>query len=148
MTDTTLAWVTDQLKGHEGFRSKPYRDTVGKLTIGYGRNLDDVGITRAEGGMLLDNDVAKALVEVKNIPCFHLLSEARQACLLNMAFNMGIGGLLKFKNMLAAMDRGDFEAAAHSMLSSLWFTQIGTHRAEGLVKQMRTGVFPDEGVVR
>ena len=145
MTDATFTRVTDQLKTHEGFRSKPYRDTVGKLTIGYGRNLDDVGISREEGEALLSNDVHKAFaavaVKVKN---FGALTEARQACLVNMAFNMGINGLLKFQKMLAAIEVGDFESAAQSMLSSLWFQQVGLHRAEGLIAQMRTGMWREE----
>ena len=49
--------LRSQLERHEGLRLKPYRDTVGKLTVGYGRNLEDVGISRDEADFMLDNDI-------------------------------------------------------------------------------------------
>ena len=50
------------LKRHEGLRLKPYQDTIGKLTIGYGRNLDDRGISKEEAEYLLRNDISRVKI--------------------------------------------------------------------------------------
>ena len=57
MDNLNLLLLHDELVRDEGVRLKPYRDTVGKLTIGTGRNLDDMGISEVENAMLLDNDI-------------------------------------------------------------------------------------------
>lgn len=133
--------LTKQLKGDEGFRSKPYRDTVGKLTIGIGRNLDDVGISENEAELLLWNDLSKAVAELKaRLPWATSLNEPRQGVLINMAFNMGISSLLLFVNMLAAAQAGDFDKAAEHMEQSRWASQVGP-RAQRLILQMRYGVW-------
>jgi lysozyme len=130
-----------QLQRHEAFRSKPYVDTVGKLTIGYGRNLDDVGITDSEGDFLLENDIdvrVRALV-ARYPSWFPVLDPVRQAVLVNMAF-MGLARLAGFTKMLSAIGRGDFETAADEMLASKWAQQTG-HRAGELSAQMRSGLW-------
>jgi lysozyme len=130
--------LTTQLKADEGFRSKPYKDSVGKLTIGYGRNLDDVGLSQGEGDTLLWNDINLALHTVQvNLPWIAQLSEARRGVLVNMAFNMGMATLLCFQKMLTAVKNGDFETAAKEMEESRWAQQVGA-RAQRLVLQMRT----------
>lgn len=133
--------LTEQLARHEGLRLKPYRDTVGKLTIGIGRNLEDKGISELEALIMLDNDVMEFAEEVsRNISFFSKLDDARQNVLVNMAFNMGIGGLLSFKNMLAECERKCFNHAETEMLNSKWATQVGS-RARELGRQMRTGEY-------
>lgn len=126
-----------QLKRHEGFRAFPYKDTVGKLTIGYGRNLDDVGITEQEGRALLLNDVEIAVKEV-NVTWPWILDhdEVRQQVIYNVAFNMGVPRLSGFKKMFAAMEDFDYEKAAEEMLDSKWATQVGD-RATELAGMMR-----------
>lgn len=121
----------------EGLKLKPYRDTVGKLTIGVGRNLDDVGISEAEAATLLESDIARTAKALDlNLPWWITLSEERQRVMLNMAFNMGIRGLLGFKNTLAAIQAGKFEDAANGMLASKWAGQVG-NRAQRLAQMMR-----------
>ena len=81
--------IADLLIRHEGLRLKPYRDTVGKLTIGVGRNLDDVGITREEALYLLKNDIDNARRElIKTIPRFLDMDKVRQIVLISMTFNL------------------------------------------------------------
>ncbi len=129
--------IINQLKRHEGFRSKPYLDTVGKLTIGFGRNLDDVGISMYEAERLLKNDVTKVRERlIKELPIFLELSPVRQAVLENMAFNMGLDGLKRFKKMIAAVNASDYKRAANEMLDSKWAQQVG-NRAIELAEQMR-----------
>lgn len=132
--------LAEQLIRDEGIRLFPYRDTMGKLTIGVGRNLDDVGITIAEARYLLDNDIVRAAAAVlARVPMSHRVDDIRRAVLVNMAFNMGIKGLMGFTKMLAAVEAGDWDTAAQEMRNSKWATQVGD-RAERLAVQMQTGV--------
>lgn len=125
------------LRRHEGLRLKPYRDTVGVLTIGYGRNLDANGIRYAEAELMLQNDVEEVLEAVsKALPWFGSLDEDRQAILVNMAFNLGLAGLLGFNNTLAEIEAGRYDEAAARMLESKWATQVG-NRAKELATRMR-----------
>jgi len=134
--------IRDQLVRHEGLHLKPYRDTVGRLTIGVGRNLDDVGITRDEAMILLDNDILRAQTAVIHaLPWAVNLDQPRLDVLVNMTFNMGIGVVLGFAAFLGALERGDYEMAAREMLASKWATQVG-NRAVELAEIMRTGVDP------
>lgn len=131
--------LQEQLVRDEGLRLKPYRDTVGKLTIGVGRNLEDVGISHEEAMLLLDHDIARAEADVNvHLPWSRQLGEPRRAVLVNMAFNLGIGGLLRFQRALAAMQQGNYDLAAREMLDSRWAEQVGA-RATRLARQMREG---------
>jgi lysozyme len=133
--------ITKQLKGDEGFRAHPYRDTVGKLTIGVGRNLDDVGISEAEGDMLLGGDLQKAQAFINtHLPWALHLSEPRYGVLTNMAFNMGGDKLMEFRKFLSAAQTGDIETAAAELENSHWYEQTGA-RAHRLVVQWRTDVW-------
>jgi lysozyme len=131
------------LMDHEEFRSKPYRDSVrAKLTIGFGRNLDDVGLSREEAGFLLDNDINAARQECSNtFPWFGGLDQVRQDVIIMMAFNCGLEGLLTFKATIEAIQKNDFQGASKEMLSSLWASEVGK-RAITLSKMMETGLYP------
>lgn len=123
----------------EGLRLAPYRDTVGKYTIGIGRNLDDVGISEAEAYAMLDADIDAAIKDlVRAFPWFEALSENRQHVLINMRFNLGMTRLLTFVNTLAAIKDGKYIVAANGMLDSKWATQVG-ERAVRLADLMRKG---------
>ena len=133
------ATLLEQLIDHEGLRLKPYTDTVGKLTIGVGRNLDDVGITSDEAMILLKNDVERTIDSLdRRLDWWRNLNASRQRALISMAFNLGIGGLLKFKKALFAMQEGRWLEAQEEMLNSKWATQVG-RRAETLAQTMFTG---------
>lgn len=131
--------LKDQLIAHEGLRLKPYADTVGKTTIGVGRNLDDRGISMHEAMILLDNDIETVEDDLdQRMPWWRGLTEARQRVLADMCFNLGIARLEGFRNTLSAIKAGDYAAAAESMLASKWATQVG-RRAHRLAKMMREG---------
>ena len=129
-----------QLIHDEGLRLKPYRCTAGKLTIGCGRNLDDVGITQKEAVFLLDNDITNAIhgLVVAHGDWFPPLDPVRQAVLVNMVINMGLPRFNGFKKLHAAIKVKDYDGAAVEMLSSRWAEQVGD-RALRLSEQMRTG---------
>lgn len=136
-----MSALIDQLIRHEGLRLKPYRDSVGKLTIGVGRNLDDVGINKDEAMVMLARDIERAYLYLKlNLKWFITLDEVRQDVLVNMCFNMGPRSLFGFKTTLALIEAGNFEAASRQMLKSEWAKQVGS-RAKELAEQMRTGQY-------
>lgn len=142
MSDPVLE---DMLLRHEGLRLKPYRDTVGKLTIGVGRNLDDVGITRDEALALLRNDVARAQAALDAaLPWRADLDPVRGRVLVDMAFNLGVPGLLAFSGTLGAIRDGAYAQAADRMLQSRWAAQVHGRAAE-LAQMMRTGRAPAAG---
>lgn len=128
-------------KTFEGLRLKPYKCTAGKLTIGYGRNLEDVGISQAEADMLFERDFAQAEADVNrllkdnNISVDNLI-EQRFYVLTDMMFNLGYNRLSKFKKMLYALKNGLYDDAAKEMLDSTWATQVG-NRATQLAALMR-----------
>jgi lysozyme len=128
-------------KTFEGLRLKPYKCTAGKLTIGYGRNLDDVGISQAEADMMFERDFAQAEAETRrlckafNIDCESLI-EQRFYVLTDMMFNMGYDRLSKFKRMLTALSKGQYDTAADEMIDSSWAIQVG-NRAQKLALLMR-----------
>ena len=129
------------LKKHEGFKGKPYTDTVGKLTIGYGRNLTDNGISKEEAEIMLQNDINTAKQELlKVVPNILTLSPARQAVLIDMMVNLGATKFKKFKKLLAAIQKEDFKEAAKEMLDSQWAIQVG-QRAKELSALMTKGHF-------
>lgn len=136
---SVLEIVKERLRKEEGLRLKPYRCSAGKLTIGSGRNFEDNGISIGEAEFMLDNDVKSVIQQLSvKIPWIKTLTENRQVVLVDMAFNLGIGGLLLFKNTLAMIQKGEYEAAAKAMLQSKWATQVGK-RANELSELMRLG---------
>lgn len=130
--------VIEQLKIDEGFSGSPYLDTVGKTTIGYGRNLDDVPLSRCEAEYLLSNDVNVAKVKAERLTYFNDLNDARKEVVINMIFNLGYNGYKKFKKMEAAIIAEDYNMASMEMMDSKWASQVGA-RARRLSIRMRTG---------
>jgi len=131
------------IERHEGFRAKIYKDTADKWTIGYGRNLEALGISRKEGLVLLDNDMFWVETEIKDrFPWYCELNDARKAVMLSMVFNLGIRRFQDFIFTLRALEQRDFQAAAREMLDSRWANQVGK-RSRDLSFMMRTGTqFP------
>ena len=128
-------------KDFEGLRLKPYKCSANKLTIGYGRNLEDVGISRAEADMMFERDFAQAEAEARQL-CrtykvnYEDLIEQRFYVLTDMMFNLGYNRLSKFKKLLYALKNSLYDDAAKEMLDSTWATQVG-NRATQLAALMR-----------
>ena len=154
--------LIDQLILHEGLELKVYKDSLGIDTIGVGRNLEDrgisdgelmfmhmmradiydVGITEGNARFLLSNDidiVEKELLDAH--PCIERLDDVRLRVVLDMAFNLGVPRLCKFKNMWDGIHAGDYIKACVEMLDSRWANQVGS-RAVRLSEAMRTGEWP------
>ncbi len=129
--------VAEQLLADEGLRLKPYRCTAGKLTIGVGRNLDDRGISEAEALMLLDDDITDCWTRLSaTLPWVETAPEGVQEVLVNMAFNLGVEGLLGFATALGHLQARRYAEAAQAMLASKWARQVGK-RAERLAERVR-----------
>jgi lysozyme len=134
--------LTEQLRRDEGEVLSAYQDHLGFWTIGIGRMIDKRkggGITSEEAAYLLANDIEKVLngIEAK-LPWVSKLDDALKGVLCNMAFQMGLEGLLGFKNTLRMVMEGKYEHAAENMLLSKWAQQT-PNRAKRLSKQMKTG---------
>ena len=127
-----------QLKRHEGVELKPYKCTSDKLTIGVGRNLEDVGISEAEAEYLLMNDLSRFMKMANEFDWYAGLNDARKAVIISMLFNLGRGGFNKFLKFKQALAEGDHLTASREMLDSRWAKQV-KGRAVELSKQMETG---------
>lgn len=143
-----------ELDRDEDNRLRAYKDTVGKWTIGVGRNLDDVGtapldrtvadvkangITADESARMLAHDLDRIDGDLdKRLAWWRELNAVRQRVLVNMCFNMGIGGLCGFVNTLGMIRDHRYTEAASNMLQSKWARQVGA-RATRLAAMMRTG---------
>ena len=151
--------LIDQLILHEGLELKVYKDTLGIDTIGVGRNLEDrgitdgelmhmnllreeihtTGITEEDARFLLGNDIDIVERELLDAhPCMERLNDVRIRVLLDMAFNLGVPRLRKFKNMWAGIHEGNYIRAGDEMMDSRWANQVGA-RAVRLCKMMKEG---------
>ena len=128
-------------KRFEGLRLKPYTCPAGKLTIGYGHNIEDNGITEEIAVKMLDTDLSNAEREVRaKFSSYAKLNEARQFVLVDMCFNIGINRLLTFKKMFAALAKGEYHTAAREMQDSKWYRQVG-NRGKILCEIMKSGEY-------
>jgi lysozyme len=124
---------------HEGYRQHIYKDTVGVLTIGYGTNISQ-GLSERQAALLRDDKIAEVTADLLHrLPFFNSLSVARQNVLVDMGYNLGVPGLLRFKKMIEAVGNGQWNTAATEMLDSKWAGQVGK-RAQTLAAIMRSGV--------
>lgn len=127
------------LKQKEGFRSKPYKDTTGHMTIGYGFNLD-AGISPKLAEIIMEYQIQEFEVHLFRFEWFNRLDEERQQVILAMAYQLGVMNVIKFKKMIRSIESGDFEEASNQMLDSLWAKQTPA-RAIKMAEMMKTGVF-------
>ncbi len=130
--------ATALIARHEGLRLKPYKDSVGKISIGYGRNLEDVGISEAEAESMLTQDVTIAYADAQKFEWFKDLNGPRRAVIVNMIFNLGFTRFNGFKNTILFIEKGMFIAAGEEMLDSKWAKQV-KGRALELSGMMKTG---------
>ena len=135
----TTAALTARLVRHEGLRLKPYRDTTGNLTIGVGRNLDAVGVSRPEALSMLANNITmvEAALDAGQ-PWWRKLDDVRQDVLAELAFNLGPAGVASFHDTLSALRAGQYAAAADHLMASRWAVEVGA-RAGELASLLRTG---------
>lgn len=132
--------TSDYVKKNEGFRSKPYHCSEGKLTIGYGWNLD-AGIDEHLAGVILNAQLVRVSSSLQNYLFWAQLKSERKTVLIDMCFQLGQAGLAKFKKLIAALYAQDYEKAADEILNSKYARQT-PGRAAMNAKIMRSGQFP------
>lgn len=141
--------LIEQLKFEEGLRLRAYRCTAGKLTIGYGHNLEakpyfngeriPSEITEAMANQLLEKDVDDVHDQLATVyHGFLLLQGARRDACVNMAFQLGVQGFMQFKQLLVALDKCEWAKAYTAALDSKWARQT-PHRAERVAGQFVDG---------
>lgn len=136
ITNKTIARIKDD----EGLRLRPYRCSKGKLTIGWGFNLDANPIPVEVAELLLKHSLKTADSDARAIfRNFDSLSEARQGVLINMALQLGKSRLSGFKKFIAAVARSDWQAASKEMLDSKWAKEDTPERAERLANIFQRG---------
>ncbi len=127
------------IKDNEGFRSNPYRCTEGRLTIGYGWNLD-AGISKRQAEVIFLCQVEDIEEHLSAYGFWYQLNDARQTVLVDMCFQLGKSGFGKFKKMIAAIHHQNYEQAAIELLDSRYARQT-PERAARNAEIMETGNF-------
>jgi len=122
----------------EGYESRLYADSVGKLTIGIGHNITDKGLRPYEIRLIYDNDVQEVKDELQQYSWATDHDKIRQLVIIDMAFNLGLFKLLQFKKMIAALKDKDYQRASEEMMDSRWARQVGV-RADRLFYMMAVG---------
>lgn len=133
---------------HEGCKLTEYKCTAGHRTIGVGWNIDahplpkgfgrmingKLTITQAEADDMLKVSMREHWEDlVAKLPWVEKLDEWRKAAMLDLAFNMGIGGLLTFKNTLGFISTGRYAEAGNGLLKSKWSKDVQKQRVDTIV---------------
>ena len=142
LDDMEVGRLSEYLVVSEGLRLKPYTDTVGKISIGIGRNLTDTGISLLEAHDLLRHDLerAEALIEIR-YPWIAQQSAVYRAVLLELMFNLGPKGLGLFVNTLYAFRAQDYPGVIEGLKQSKWYRDVQPKRSARIF-QMLTGEWP------
>ena len=135
--------LKEEIKLHEGFVPRTYADSLGKRTIGYGHLCvepeqwdDDKEYTKEELNVVFEKDFNEALKNAEHLISDRSINDTSKEVIIEMVFQLGIGGVGKFKNMWSALDREDYGEASFQMLDSLWAKQTPA-RAGKLAGKMR-----------
>lgn len=118
--------LLDQIKEHEGLRLFPYKCPAGKLTIGYGHNLQDNGLTKTACEFILFEDIDEAkknLYAVFTKKFFETLSNNQKIALIDMMFNLGLSKFLTFKKFIKAVKERNWDKASAEIINSRAYQQ-------------------------
>ena len=133
-----------QIKEHEGFVPRVYKDSLGKRTIGYGHLCvepeqwdDDKEYTKEELELVFDKDFDEALKNAESLIGDRPVNFIAKQVIIEMVFQLGIGGVSKFKKMWSALDKEDYGEASFQMTQSRWHDQT-PKRCQSLAAKMRS----------
>lgn len=128
---TTISLLIEE----EGFRDKPYLDTEGIPTFGYGFTY----ITKEEAEVILQDRVYSIHKQLEDkYGWFNYLGSTRQSIIISMVYQLGLSGFGKFKNMIKALEDKDYDKASIEGLDSKWAKQT-SNRAERQMKILKEG---------
>jgi len=131
--DQTQAWI----KKCEGLFLETYIDSLGHLTVGWGRNLEN-GIRLDEAELMFQNDLKQSVSELEGCAWYLIQPPHVKNALINMNFNLGIHKLSGFKKMITALEQKNYTVAAMEALDSLWAKQV-VQRAKDVALMIRQG---------
>ncbi len=129
--------VLDSVAEHEGFRESVYLDHLGNPTIGYGTRIEEIELDEETARAWLVRELEEKFDRLIGVIGFADLSQVRQGVILEMAYQMGVGGVLRFRRMWKAIRHTDWDAAADEMKDSRWYRDQTTARAGKLARRMR-----------
>lgn len=132
--------LTQQIAIHEGFSSSLYKDSLGFYTIGYGFCVSD-GIDQELAQLILNYQIQQATNELMNQPFYIGLDSVRQGVLIEFVFNIGLDGLLSFKNMIQSIMNKDWITAVADARNSKWANQVGEIRVNDMCSRLLTGQY-------
>jgi lysozyme len=143
-------WFEDEveeLKLDEGFRSKPYKDSLGYWTIGYGHHdgvtADTAPINKEDAESLLIERMEEAWDDAKIVvPSFDQLDGPRKGAVLNLAYNLGRKKLAGFHGTLQAIEDQDWDEVERRLLNSLYARQV-KGRANRIAYRLKTGDYAE-----
>lgn len=142
--DLTLTPLEASILAHEGKSSYAYRDTMGYLTIGIGKNIDRrsrVGLEYDEMLLLLRDDIEDCKDQLNAYDFYSSQNAVRKDVLIELCYNMGIPVLLKFKKMIKALSVKDYSEASYQLLDSKWAAQVGRRRSSVLAERILSGTY-------
>ena len=117
----------DLIKKHEGTKLYLYKDSLGITTIGTGHNIQDNGLSKAACDFILDEDIANAVSELKDVfKHWDEFPDVVQAVMTDMMFNIGSNRFSTFKHMINAVKAGNYKLAAKEARDSKWCKQVGS----------------------
>jgi lysozyme len=132
--------LIEMLKRHEGLRLKPYLCTADQLTIGYGRNIESMGISHKEAEVMLVSDIERCYDELEVFEWFVTLDTVRQEAMVDLLFNLGLPRFLGFKKMIKHLSNKEYSQAAAELLNSRYAIQVGD-RANELAYMLERGEY-------
>ena len=136
--------LINRLKEHEGFRPYAYNDSLGFITVGYGRCIDRrkcKGLTQPEALYLLHNDIAECAKSLEVFDWYEIQDNVRKCAIIELVFNLGLAGFLGFKETIACLADKDYMLAAKNLLASKWAQQVGVHRSSDIAFRIEHGAY-------
>lgn len=134
------------MKKHEGFSSHAYKDSLGYLTIGFGRCIDKKirtkGLTVKESEFLLFNDLVECEELAKNFKFYNNLDKVRKEVIVEMVFNLGYKGFSNFVKTIALIEKKEYVEASKELLNSKWANQVKKKRANNIAYRLAYGAYP------
>ncbi len=138
--------LIDVIKKHEGFSSHAYEDSLGYLTIGYGRCVDKKirtkGLTVKEAEFLLFNDIMEREELAKQFNFFNDLDKVRKEVIIEMIFNIGYNGFKGFVNTIKLIEKKKYVEASKELLNSEWARKVKEIRANNVAYRLAYGAYP------
>jgi lysozyme len=129
--------IFEQIKKHEGFKSKVYKCTEGFDTIGYGFAIKDLEIDKDVADLILMKKLHSLLERILiAFPWFKDVDDTAKAVIVNMCYQLGLSGFSKFKKTIYLLETEQYEDASVEMLDSLWAKQT-PNRAKELSETLR-----------